>query len=84
MIKTIRKYKHTIAGYIGMLVLQSNNIPLIVQSYAGQPVNILTPCLTVVGLCLYLYYSVIAKDVLYIIGNSLGLCLALTLLLTNL
>ena len=80
----IIKHKHVIGGYIGMLILQSNNIPLIMQSLNGMAVNIISPMQTICGLTLYLIYSIQRGDWLYTIGNSIGLTLAATLLIINL
>ena len=79
----IIKNKHLIIGYLGMLILQSNNIPLIVQSIEGQAVNIYTPLMSITGLSFYLYYSLIRKDLLYTIGNGIGISLCAILILTN-
>jgi len=84
MIATIKKHKHNIVGITGMLILQANSIPLIYQSVLlHQSVNILTPIMCMCGLACYLYYSVVRRDVLYTVSNSIGLTLNMILLLAN-
>ena len=80
----IRKHKHNIIGIVGMIILQSNQIPLIVQSYNGMPVSIYNALLVLVGLSFYLYYSVARADILYIVSNSIGITFSVILLLINL
>lgn len=80
----IARYKHNLVGVLGMLILQSNNVPLIIQSWNGQEVNIYTPIMCIAGLSCYLWYSVARKDMLYTISNSIGISFAVILLLINL
>ena len=77
--------KHTYIGLIGMLILQSNQIPLIIQSYNGYRIDILNPIIVILGLSFYMYYAIFkSKDMLYICSNGIGIFFATTLLILNL
>lgn len=60
-------------GWIGLVCLQFNAVPLIVGAASGTAIAIQTPLLTIIGLCCYLYHSIIRHDVLYCAGNFLGI-----------
>lgn len=75
MVTKLKKYHGHMIALLGMAMLQTNNLPLIYQTVISHnPVNLLTPILTLCGLLCYLYYAVfIRRDIVYIIGNSIGI-----------
>ena len=77
----MKSKKELLIGYTGMLILQSNSMPLIYQALINSvAINLLTPIMTICGLSCYLYYSVRRKDTLYTIGNSIGITSSLILI----
>jgi hypothetical protein len=67
----------SLAGWIGMVLLQSSTVPALLSSLSGSadlPPLSLT-ALTWAGLTLYLWNAINQRNRLYIVGNSIGLVL---------
>jgi hypothetical protein len=61
-------------GWIGLIALQFNSIPLIMSASSGLTMPITTPMLSIFGLGCYLYHSIfVRRDILYTVGNTIGL-----------
>lgn len=61
-------------GWIGLVLLQSNSIPLIYSAFFnGVMIAIQTPIMTIIGLSCYLYHSIKRSDILYTTGNLIGI-----------
>jgi hypothetical protein len=68
-------------GWMGLIALQFNSIPLIISASAGLTMPITTPMLSIFGLCCYLYHSIfVRRDVLYTVGNTIGIIANSTLI----
>lgn len=73
---------HDFIGYLGLALLQFNCIPAIIAALQqGHSTPLLGVFLTITGLACYLYHAVVAKNTLYIIGNTIGLVGNLVLLI---
>jgi hypothetical protein len=65
---------HDFVGYLGLALLQFNCIPAIIAALQqGHSTPLFGVFLTIAGLACYLYHAVIARNMLYIIGNTIGL-----------
>jgi hypothetical protein len=61
-------------GLVGLTVLQSNALPFLLAAMRGEmPPTILPALMTIAGLACYLYRAVKMRDLLYIIGNTVGI-----------
>ena len=68
-------------GWMGLIALQFNSIPLILSASSGLTIPITTPMLSIFGLGCYLYHSVfVRRDILYTVGNSIGIIVNSTLI----
>lgn len=70
--------KGSYIGYLGLVLLQSQNIPLILKGFYGTGLASLplaSPIIVIAGLTCYLHHSLkIGKQArLYTIGNSVGI-----------
>jgi len=66
-----------LAGWVGMIMLQGNNVPTLLASLSGSahlPPLSLT-MLTWCGLTMYLWNGIHTRNTLYIVGNVIGLTL---------
>ena len=67
----------SLAGWVGMVLLQSSTVPALLDSLSGSadlPPLSLT-ALTWSGLTLYLWNAINQRNTLYIVGNCIGLTL---------
>jgi hypothetical protein len=66
-----------LAGWIGMVMLQGSTLPTLYDALTG--VAYLPPlsltALTWAGLSLYLWNAIAQRNVLYMVGNTIGLTL---------
>ena len=66
-----------LAGWVGMIMLQGNNIPTLLASLSGSahlpPLSLTS--LTWCGLTMYLWNAIHTRNTLYIVGNVIGLIL---------
>jgi hypothetical protein len=63
-----------IIGIIGMVILQSNNLPFLFHVLKGElPPSLLPFIMTFVGLSCYMARAVKMRDWLYITGNGIGM-----------
>jgi len=66
-----------LAGWVGMIMLQGNNVPTLLASLSGSahlpPLSLTS--LTWCGLLLYLWNAIHTGNRLYIVGNVIGLTL---------
>ena len=77
MIKTIKK----IFPWTGLVVLQSANIPILIDVWLhGLVVPLMAPIATIYGLSAYLYHSIVTKNTLYTVGNCIGLVISISIL----
>lgn len=78
----LARFDHTTAiGYIGLLLVQLNVLPAILEAIkTGASAPIASILMMVVGLACYLYHSVKTGNMLYTIGNGVGLACNLVLL----
>lgn len=62
-------------GWVGMLLLQMQSIPAIIQTVTNEATNIplSLPVMCMMGLACYLYRSLVQGDTLYTVGNTIGL-----------
>jgi hypothetical protein len=66
--------RENIIGLVGLTVLQSNALPFLLAAMRGDmPPTILPSIMTIAGLSCYLYRAIKMRDLLYIIGNSIGI-----------
>lgn len=67
-------------AWIGMILLQSVNIPPTIATLAGEAnVPLSIPIMTFVGLACYMIRAIIDNDKLYITGNAIGMISSLAL-----
>ena len=72
---TLNKKFAEISGWVGLACLQFNSVPAIMSSLeTGETTPIGTILLTMAGLSLYLIRSIATNDMLYTMGNVIGLC----------
>ena len=70
-----------LVGWMGLIALQFNSIPLILSASGGLTMPITTPMLSIFGLSCYLYHSLfVRQDILYTVGNSIGIIANSTLI----
>lgn len=69
-----------IAGWIGLLLLQSVNIPPTIATLQGvADVPLSMPVMTFCGLCCYMVRAIADNDKLYMTGNGIGMISSLAL-----
>ena len=72
---TLNKKFAEVSGWVGLACLQFNSVPAIMSSLeTGETTPIGTILLTMAGLSLYLVRSLATNDMLYTMGNVIGLC----------
>ena len=72
---TLNKKFAEVSGWVGLACLQFNSVPAIMSSLeTGETTPIGTILLTMAGLSLYLIRSIATNDMLYTMGNVIGLC----------
>ena len=72
------KKNNNIVGYLGMIILQGNNMPNILAEHLLMPIY--SPIMAMIGLSIYLYYSILRCDKVYIISNSIGIILSIIII----
>lgn len=77
----LTKHWGEILGWVGMGMLQFNSVPAIHSAIVhGTSTPLATVCLTIGGLVCYLIRAVCRFDMLYLVGNMVGLIGNLVLL----
>lgn len=78
----LKTFDHTAAiGYIGLLLVQLNVLPAILEALrTGASAPLASILMMVAGLACYLFHSVKTSNLLYTIGNGCGLACNLVLL----
>jgi len=69
----LRRYKDVV-GWIGLVLLQSVNIPPTIATLQGNAdVPLSMPIMALAGLCCFMVRAAYDKDALYIVGNGIGI-----------
>jgi MtN3 and saliva related transmembrane protein len=74
---------YQIFGWLGLILLQSSNIPQLYKSIKTKKtkdISLFSAIIVFFGLSCYLIYSVIQKDLVYIVSNLIGLCFNTTMI----
>jgi len=72
-----------IFGWLGLILLQSSNIPQVYKSIKTKKtkdISLHSALIVFFGLVCYLIYSLIEKDLVYIVSNIIGLAFNITMI----
>jgi uncharacterized protein with PQ loop repeat len=71
-----------IVGIMGMIILQSNNLPFLFHVLKGaMPPSIIPFIMTFTGLSCYMIRAIKMRDGLYIVGNGIGMTSSLVIII---